>query len=288
METVKSDAPLRGRRGHGRCVPVRRPDCRSRRDQLTVLTPISRCRWPDHVSEMAHSRRRDVSREHPRQSLRSRPVPPAAGDAFQYKPSDATIRYIITKDLTLNTLTFDPSRWAARIVEVSTMLDANSVDLSQFMGKGGKLILLVGSIDDSISSYNTLNYYGRLVSRFGQGRARFFRRASITSPDSDTGTACSMRSSIRWARSTGGSIRGRRPTRSSPSMPIRTAPVAHVLYACTRRGRGTRVRATSTWRRASAALRRRRREGGFDEVSALGIGAAQALAAGAPKEKANG
>ena len=103
-------------------------------------------------------------------------VPPAAGDAFQYKPSDATIRYIITKDLTLNTLTFDPSRWAARIVEVSTMLDANSVDLSQFMSKGGKLILLVGSIDDSISSYNTLNYYSRLVSKFGQGPLDSFVR----------------------------------------------------------------------------------------------------------------
>ena len=103
-------------------------------------------------------------------------VPPAAGDAFQYKPSDATIRYIITRDLTLNTLTFDPSRWATRIVEVSTVLDANSVDLSQFLSKGGKLILLVGSIDDSISSYNTLNYYSRLVSRFGQGPLDSFAR----------------------------------------------------------------------------------------------------------------
>jgi len=56
------------------------------------------------------------------------------------------------------------------------MLDANSVDLSQFMSKGGKLILLVGSIDDSISSYNTLNYYSRLVSKFGQGPLDSFVR----------------------------------------------------------------------------------------------------------------
>ena len=46
-------------------------------------------------------------------------MPPAPGDAFQYKPADATIRYIITRDLTLNTLTFDPNQWATRIVEVS-------------------------------------------------------------------------------------------------------------------------------------------------------------------------
>ena len=73
-------------------------------------------------------------------------------------------------------MTFDPYRWAARIVEVSTILDANSVDLSQFMGKGGKLMLMVGSIDDSISSYNTLNYYSRLVARFGQGALDSFAR----------------------------------------------------------------------------------------------------------------
>jgi tannase/feruloyl esterase len=95
-------------------------------------------------------------------------LPPAAGDAFQYKPADATIRYIITRNLTLNTLTFDPNQWATRIAEVSAILDANSVDLSQFMSKGGKLILMVGAIDDSITSHNTLDYYNRLVSRFGQ------------------------------------------------------------------------------------------------------------------------
>ena len=95
-------------------------------------------------------------------------LPPAAGDAFQYKPADATIRYIITRNLTLNTLSFDPNQWAARIAAVSTILDANSVDLTQFMSKGGKLILMVGAIDDSITPHNTLDYYNRLVSRFGQ------------------------------------------------------------------------------------------------------------------------
>ncbi|PYR30945.1 MAG: tannase/feruloyl esterase family alpha/beta hydrolase, partial [Acidobacteria bacterium] len=94
--------------------------------------------------------------------------PPAATDAFQLKPADATIRYIITRNPTLDPLTFDPNQWAARIVQLSSILDANSVDLTQFMGKGGKLILMVGSIDDSITSHNTLNYYDRLVARFGQ------------------------------------------------------------------------------------------------------------------------
>jgi pimeloyl-ACP methyl ester carboxylesterase len=103
-------------------------------------------------------------------------VPPAQGDAFQYKPSDATIRYIITKDLTLDTLTFDPDQWAARIVEMSAIVDANSVDLTPFMSRGGRLILIVGAIDDSISPHNTLTYYNRLVTRFGQATLDTFVR----------------------------------------------------------------------------------------------------------------
>ena len=60
--------------------------------------------------------------------------------------------------------------------EVSTILDANSVDLTQFMSKGGKLLLMVGAIDDSITPHNTLDYYKRLVSRFGQAALDSFVR----------------------------------------------------------------------------------------------------------------
>jgi hypothetical protein len=50
------------------------------------------------------------------------------------------------------------------------------VDLSPFMSKGGKVILTVGSIDHTISPYNTVNYYDRLVMRFGQATADTFVR----------------------------------------------------------------------------------------------------------------
>jgi hypothetical protein len=103
-------------------------------------------------------------------------LPPAAGDAFQYKPSDGTIRYLITKNPTLDSLTFDPNTWAARITQVSGIIDTNSVDLTPFMSKGGKLILMVGAIDDSITPYNTLDYYHRLVAKFGQPALDSFAR----------------------------------------------------------------------------------------------------------------
>jgi hypothetical protein len=102
--------------------------------------------------------------------------PPSAEDAFELRPADATIRYIITRDLTLDPLAFDPTQWATRIVQVSNILDANSVDLTHFMAKGGKLILAVGSIDDSIPSHNSVDYYNRLVAQFGQSTLDSFVR----------------------------------------------------------------------------------------------------------------
>jgi feruloyl esterase len=83
---------------------------------------------------------------------------------------------VITRDVNADPLAFDPARWATRITEISEIWDANSVDLSQFMSKGGKVILTVGSIDHTITPYNTVNYYERLVTRFGQAVADSFIR----------------------------------------------------------------------------------------------------------------
>jgi feruloyl esterase len=107
------------------------------------------------------------------------PVPskfPTNQDATQYAEASGTVRYVITRDVTADPLAFDPSKWATRITEVSEIWDANSVDLSQFMSKGGKVILTVGSIDHTITPYNTVNYYERLVTRFGQAVADTFVR----------------------------------------------------------------------------------------------------------------
>ena len=101
---------------------------------------------------------------------------PTTQDATQYQEAAGTTRYVITRDLTLDPLTFDPDKWATRIAEVSEIWDANSVDLSQFMSKGGKVILTVGSIDHTITPYNTVNYYERLVARFEQAATDTFVR----------------------------------------------------------------------------------------------------------------
>ena len=106
----------------------------------------------------------------------TRSQPPAASDAFQLRPADATIRYVITRNPATDPLTFNPDDWTARMTEVSGIIEANSVDLSQFAAKGGKLFLMGGMIDDSITSHNTVAYYDRLVARFGQATLGTFTR----------------------------------------------------------------------------------------------------------------
>jgi len=101
---------------------------------------------------------------------------PTNQDATQYQEAAGTIRFVITRDLTVDPLAVDPAKRATRIAEVSETWDANSVDLSQFVSKGGKVILTVGSIDHTITPYNTVNYYERLVARFGQATADTFLR----------------------------------------------------------------------------------------------------------------
>jgi len=97
----------------------------------------------------------------------TRPVPtnpPTATDALLYNAGAATAKYIITRDASLDALTFDPNMSAAvraRTQEVATIMDVTDVDLTPFRKKGGKIILVHGTVDDFISPHNTIAYYNR-------------------------------------------------------------------------------------------------------------------------------
>jgi len=89
--------------------------------------------------------------------------------ALQFLPGDATPRYAIARDLTLDTMTgFDPRRYAGRITELAQLISANSIDIDRFRDKGGKLIFYHGAIDDYIPVYSSIEYYERLLRRYEQ------------------------------------------------------------------------------------------------------------------------
>ncbi len=83
--------------------------------------------------------------------------------------ADPTIRYMVLRDPTADPLHFDPAQHQARLLELSKMIDASSVDISAFKARGGKLLLMHGTVDSAVSPYNTIAHYQRLVGFFGQG-----------------------------------------------------------------------------------------------------------------------
>ena len=103
----------------------------------------------------------------------TRPVPanpPEQTDALLYNAGAATSKYIITRDPSLDALTFDPNATAAvraRTQEVAKIMDVTDVDLTAFRKKGGKIILVHGTVDDFISPHNTVAYYNRQRERQG-------------------------------------------------------------------------------------------------------------------------
>lgn len=101
--------------------------------------------------------------------------------ALQATPGDATSRYAIAQDLTLDTFNdFDPKAYAARVVEVAGRISANSVVLDRFQARGGKLIYFHGLVDDFITPYSSLQYHERLLKRYGEeGLAQFVRFYTI-------------------------------------------------------------------------------------------------------------
>lgn len=87
--------------------------------------------------------------------------------ALQRLPGDATPKYIIAQDLTLDAINdFEPGRYAGRINEVVGLVSANSVNLDRFINRGGKLILVHGMVDDFIPVTSSIQYWQRLQGRY--------------------------------------------------------------------------------------------------------------------------
>ena len=89
--------------------------------------------------------------------------------ALQYGPGDATPRYAIAQDLTLDTMNdFDPAKYAGRIGVLMDQISANSANIDRFRSNGGKLIYFHGNVDDFIPVYSSIQYWERLNKRYDE------------------------------------------------------------------------------------------------------------------------
>ena len=103
-------------------------------------------------------------------------IPATFKNSFLYLMGDTMARDMVVKDPMSDSLTFDPNRNAAALEEVSRIIDGSSDDITAFQKRGGKLLIMHGTIDMAVSPYNTVAYYERLKKRYGEADLKKFVR----------------------------------------------------------------------------------------------------------------
>lgn len=97
--------------------------------------------------------------------------PATSADANMYVTGDQWVKYFVARSVGFDSLAFDPldpGSYTARVTEVSNLTDATDPNLTPFLARGGKLILLHGLADEVISPNSTIDYYQQLVATVGR------------------------------------------------------------------------------------------------------------------------
>ena len=103
-------------------------------------------------------------------------IPATPKNSFLYMMGDTMARDMVVKDSMSNSLTFDQSRNATSLEEVSRTIDGSSDDITAFQKRGGKLLIMHGTVDMAVSPYNSVEYYERLKKRYGEAGLKKFVR----------------------------------------------------------------------------------------------------------------
>lgn len=107
-------------------------------------------------------------------SAPTQPPQPANGIAWFY--GSGAIQHFYARNAAYDVRNYKPEDFAARVRQVSELMDSTNPDLSAFHARGGKLILLENMADYAQSPYAGIRYYESVVARMGQGNVdRFFK-----------------------------------------------------------------------------------------------------------------
>lgn len=89
------------------------------------------------------------------------------------------LKYAITRQPDYQPLEFDPvsaGPWRARVQAVSALHDATSINLSEFVKGGGKILMMHGTSDTIVPMSHSVNYVTRLNQALGENAVRDFLR----------------------------------------------------------------------------------------------------------------
>ena len=110
------------------------------------------------------------------------PPKPANGIAWFY--GAGAIQYFYARDPKADLLGYRPENHAARVREVSALMDSTNPDLSAFQARGGKLVMLEHMADYAQSPYAGIAYFESVQARMGASPVRNFARL-YTAPGVD-------------------------------------------------------------------------------------------------------
>ncbi len=112
----------------------------------------------------------------------TQPPQPTNGIAWFY--GGGAIQYFYARDPRLDLTRYRAEDHAARIRQVSELMDSTDPDLTAFQARGGKLVLLENMADYAQSPYAGVQYYRSVVARMGQSTTDGFFRF-YTAPNVD-------------------------------------------------------------------------------------------------------
>lgn len=89
---------------------------------------------------------------------------------------DSMVGALYAHDQKMNTRNFDVVEWKENIQKISRWMDAYGADLTSFVQKNGKLLLVQGSMDPQVTAQGTVQFYKYLKSQFGKEKLKDFLR----------------------------------------------------------------------------------------------------------------
>lgn len=115
------------------------------------------------------------------------PLPPPTEQSRAWYYGSGAVRYFFARDPAYDPRGFKPEDFAARMGEISALMDATDPDLSAFQARGGKLILKENIADYAQSPFAGIDYHKSVVARMGQAATDGFVRLYVSPGSNHSG-----------------------------------------------------------------------------------------------------
>jgi len=111
-------------------------------------------------------------------------LPPQPNNSIAWFYGAGAIQYFYARDPSLDLRNYRASDHAARVREVSALMDSTNPDLSAFAARGGRLVMMENMADYAQSPYAGIGYYESVVGKLGRSTVDGFMRL-YTAPGVD-------------------------------------------------------------------------------------------------------